>query len=129
MDRAKLVKVLALTTSDVDGEALAALRAANKMLAADNMTWADLLTERPRHVTVSMTREPYKAEEAWVPPHLKDKVMIELMFRAVFAQPRSDNEEFWQFMDSIHNRWRKHANLSQGQYSALKRCYSRVKAS
>lgn len=123
MDKQKLAKVLALTASDKDGEALAAVRMANRILAMEGLTWLEVISPVP---TTRVTVTAYKAEEDWVPPHLKDKVTIEIMFRAVYAQPRSDNEEFWQFMDSIHHRWNKYQNLTQGQYTALKRSYQRV---
>lgn len=45
LDRRKLAAVLALTTSATDGEALAAVRAANRMLAAAGVTWADVLAD------------------------------------------------------------------------------------
>lgn len=130
MDREKLIKVLALTSSDVDGEALAAIRTANKILAAEGTTWGDLLKEPPRTtINISTGRTPaagtYKSDEDWVPPHLKDQVIINMMFRAVYAQPRGTADDFWKFVDSIHERWRKHGNLSQGQYAALKRSYQR----
>lgn len=130
MDREKLTKLLALSTSTNDNEALAAIRMANAMLAKDKVTWGEIMAAGGTVVNLAIKRAPaagvYQADEDWVAPHLKDPHVIEHMFRAVFAQPRSDNEEFWQFMDSIHNRWRQYGNLTQGQYNALRRCYNRV---
>lgn len=131
LDRAKLTKLLAMTTSDSDGEALNALRLANRMLTAEKLTWEEVLSAPAGNMlTVTVTRHPGPGafqDADWVAPHLKDRLVIEIMFRAIFAQPRSDNEEFWQFMDSIHNRWQQYHNLSQGQYDALKRSYNRVR--
>lgn len=122
LDRDRLTKLMGLTTSSNDHEALAALRKANEIIAGEKSNWREVLDATPgRTLTVTVMRE-----EDWVAPHLKDKVMIDLMFRGVFAQPRSDNEEFWQFMESIHDRWNRHGNLSQGQYNALKKSYQRV---
>ena len=42
-DRSRLVKTLALTDSPVDGEKLAALEAANRILAKAGLTWDALL--------------------------------------------------------------------------------------
>ena len=123
---------MGLTTSNNDHEALAALRKANEIILGEKSTWAEVLAQAAaNHVTVTVNRYNNMAtggdpHEEWIAPHLKDKVTIDLMFRGVFTQPRSSNEEFWQFMDSIHHRWRTHGNLSQGQYMALKRSYQRV---
>jgi len=132
VDRDKLVKLLAMTTSSSDGEALNAMRMANSLIKAAGKTWAEVFASQTTiniHAPRSGFRAPqaYSDVEDWVPPHLQDKVVIDHMFRAVYAQPRSDNEEFWQFMDSIHNRWTKFGNLTQGQYNALKKCYNRVR--
>lgn len=128
LDREKLTKLLAMTTSTNDHEALAALRLANAMLTREKLSWEQALAAPERTVTVTVSRqpEPYKAEENWSSPHLSDKVMIDLMFRAIYAQPRSGNEEFWQFMDSIHQRWQQFGSLSPGQYQALRNCYRRA---
>lgn len=127
MDRARLAKLMAMTTSDHDPEALAALRMANAMLVKEKLTWAEVLAPGTV-VNIGLGRNNFRApatDEDWVPPHLQDKPVIEMMFRAVYAQPRSDNEEFWQFMDSIHHRWETYGNLSQGQYNGLRNSYKR----
>lgn len=132
LDRDKLAKVLAMTTSDTDPEALAAIRMANRMLAAAGLTWeAVLAAGGVRQLTVTVTRHgeapaPYQTQEDWVAPHLKDKVTITLMFRAVFMTPRTGNEGFWEFMDSIHQWFVEHGTLTQKQYQALRAAYMRT---
>lgn len=131
LDRERLTKLMGLTTSTNDHEALSALRKANEIIKGEKLTWNDLLAEAPmRQVTVTVNRypthQPYQSDGDWVSPHLKDKVMIDLMFRGVFAQPRSSNEEFWQFMDSIHHWFEEHKSLTQRQFNALRTCYQRV---
>lgn len=131
LNRKLLAKIMEMTASDKDGEALNAARMATSMVKDAGMTWEQLLAEpAQRQVTVTVTRHapPQQAEqrEGWIPPHLKDKVTIDMMFRAVFATPRSGNEEFWQFMDSIHNWFQQHGALTQKQYQALRSCYARV---
>ena len=44
--RDRLVNLLALTTSEHDGEALAAARKANQLLARHGLTWADVVSIR-----------------------------------------------------------------------------------
>jgi hypothetical protein len=45
-DRARLLKTIALFDSPVDGERLAALEAADRILSAAGLTWADLVKLR-----------------------------------------------------------------------------------
>lgn len=127
LDKDKFAKIMGLTTSDIDGEALAALRMANKMLSGENLTWGEILAETPREMRISIHREPpYKFEEGWTPPHLRDKVTIDLMFRAVYNQPRTGNEEFWKWLDDVHTKWGSYGSLTQGQYNGLRNSYRRV---
>lgn len=126
LDREKLGKLLALSASDNEHEALGCLRAANRMLKAENMTWADVLAGPEKSFRVTIAREPFTAEENWVAPHLKDKVMIDLMFRSVYSQPRTGNEDFWRWLDDIHNKFETYGHLTQAQYRGLRNSYQRV---
>ncbi len=134
MDRERLTKLLALTTSDIDAEALAAIRMANKMLTVEKLTWGEILAAGGTTINISLarTRTPNTApfstgeSEDWLPPHLTDKVLIDAMFRAIFAQPRSDNEEFWQWVDSVHHYWHENGRLTPRQYQGIRRTYSRI---
>jgi len=71
LDRERLAKVLAMTTSNHDGEALSAIRRANEILAGENLTWTELLGPGAlQHVTVTVSRgfahpEFYAAMEEW----------------------------------------------------------------
>lgn len=130
MDKERFLKLMMMTTSDADGEALNALRMANAMLKAEKKTWDDVLTQETV-VNINLrqrtpTHYTQQKEEDWVAPHLRDKVMIDTMFRAIYAQPRTDNEEFWQFMDSVHHQWGQRERLTPGQYQAIRKCYNRV---
>lgn len=127
MDREKLAKLLAMTTSDNDHEALAALRMANKMLTAERATWGEVLAAGGASVRITLQREPYQPEENWQPPHLRDKVIIDQMFRVVYAQPRTGNEELWQFIDSVHQWWQDKQFLTPRQYAAIRAIVTRVR--
>src|ERR1035441_10306125 len=45
LDRERLIKVLAMTTSPNDSEALSAMRKANEIIRAENLTWAEVLAQ------------------------------------------------------------------------------------
>lgn len=118
--------MLALTTSSNDSEALAAIRKANDIVKGENLLWSDVLAQQQGTAINISLRPARENPQDWMAPHLKDKVVIDLMFRAIFAQPRTSNEEFWQFMDSVHNQWQANGSLTPAQYTAIRRCYSRA---
>lgn len=130
LDRERLIKIMGLTTSSSDGEALSALRKANEIIAGEKLTWAEVLAPQGSVVSITLSRTPpqsaYKGGDEWSPPHLKDKVTIDLMFRAIFAMPRTDNEEFWQWADSVHQWYLDKHSLTPGQYEAVRKCYGRA---
>lgn len=119
-----------MTTSDSDGEALNALRMANKMMAEEGVRWPDVLQEE-RKVTVTVSRAPwdpessYRPAEDWVAPHLKDAVTINLMFKTIYGTQMTD--DFKMFVDSVHARWKKFGQLTANQYNAIRRCYTRAR--
>lgn len=45
MERALFVKIMNLTTSSEDGEALSSIRRANKALKDSNLTWDDIISK------------------------------------------------------------------------------------
>jgi len=47
VDKSRLAKLLSLTQSDNDSEALSAMRMANGMLKKENMTWQQILGDSP----------------------------------------------------------------------------------
>lgn len=130
MDRVRFVKLMEMTASDNDGEALNALRMANKMMAAEKLRWGDVL-QQERSTTINVVMRP-RTEDGlqesgdWVAPHLKDTHVIELMFRTVYATPMNDG--FRQFIDSLHQWWLQHKQLTQRQYNALRQAYTRARA-
>jgi hypothetical protein len=55
----RLVKLLGMTSSDYDGEAIVAMRKANDLLKAAGMTWGDIIAVEPEPATAPGTwREP-----------------------------------------------------------------------
>lgn len=57
MNLEKVVKLLNLTTSDSDGEALNAIRAANAFLAKTRVTWNDVIESKRARRTESSVGE------------------------------------------------------------------------
>lgn len=130
MDKDRLVKLLGMTTSEHDGEALNAMRMANALVQAAGKTWAEVLATQ-NTINISLQRaqptaNPYAGTATdWSPPHLTDKVIIDTMFRAIYAQPRS-HSDFWNWVDDVHAYWTKHQRVTNAQYQGLRRCYNRT---
>lgn len=59
MDKSKLVKLLNLTASDADGEALTALRLATKMLKEADVTWESVLSGSIKNYKTSEAEREY----------------------------------------------------------------------
>lgn len=131
LNRKLLAKIMEMTASDKDGEALNAARMATSMVKDAGETWESVLNaQRPATVTVTVTRhaapEQREQPEGWLAAHLTDKVTIDMMFRAIYAMPRTGNEEFWQKLDGIHHWFDEHGSLSQKQYQMVRGCYTRI---
>lgn len=65
LDRDKLAKVLALTTSQSTHEALAAARMANQIIADAGLSWSDVLA--PQHyldLCAAVNKGPFATTEA-----------------------------------------------------------------
>lgn len=133
LNRKLLAKILAMTTSDNDGEALNAVRMANTMVTEAGETWEKVLgsgLQRPVTVTVTRHAAPEQRQQAedWIAPHLKDKVTIDMMFRAIYDMPSGD-PDFWQHIDGIHQSWKDYGAVSQRHYTDLRGVYQKLTAS
>lgn len=130
MDLDRLAKLMGLTTSDQDGEALNAIRMANKLLAAEKTTWSEILGTERQNIRISITRSPmqetYQSEENWCPPHLKDQVVLNQMFGVIYKGLGPADTGFKEFIDSVHKYYRTHGAVTNGQYQALRRAYNRA---
>jgi len=72
LDREKLAKVLALMSSPLDGEALAAARQAAVMVSGAGLRWSDVVDPPPPVVAVSGRRVTVTVYdgEAFPPPRM-----------------------------------------------------------
>jgi len=91
IDLTQLVKILNLTQSDSDGEALNALRMANSKLKAAGLTWQDILS--PTYQPKKEVERPYKFKEA---PHT---------FNAGFFRNAVTRDEFINVLSKEQHKW------------------------
>lgn len=130
LDRTRLAKLLALSTSSNDSEALAAARKANEIVKGAGLSWEEVLAPQAGNlVTVTVNRGAphgyYRPTEDWEPPHLRDKVVIEVMFRSLYASGVAGTE-FGKFVDSVHEQFLARGRLTAPQFEAIRRAYQRT---
>lgn len=70
LDRERLIRLLGMTDSDQDAEALVAIRKSNELLRAHGKTWADVLAGAP-------AQEPFRPYEPEILPTVNDDWSLE----------------------------------------------------
>ena len=103
----RLLKLLRLTTSPHDGEALAAIRKANEMLSSRKLEWASLILP---------TAPPPKQKSS-----ARDDV-IEQMFD--FLESARLSESSREFVESLRDYWDRLGDLTEKQHAALTKTYN-----
>lgn len=129
MHESMLVKLMMMTTSSNDSEALIALRKANKLLKEAGVTWQDLLsalsTPRPSAVPRPRPRPEPEWENVVNAGHRRydNEYEINAMFDALFASHMG--EGFAEFVESVNIQWKQRGFLTGPQYEAIKRAVER----
>lgn len=113
----KFFKVVNLSQSSEDGEALAAIRRANAMLKDQNTTWEMVILGKPRKAEFS--EEPLKKSKK----KGTDDELIKQMFGAVKSSVKGRPAE--DFIESIYTFWKTAGFLTVKQRAALERYYER----
>ena len=127
------VKLMMMTTSSQDAEALTAIRKANAILAAANVNWEEFLTA----ITDSqINQSPTPAADdddddddgfEDIGKHngkYDDADEINRLFSRAFART-SHGSGFRDFLDSVHEWWEKKGFLTEKQYHAIRRAATR----
>lgn len=138
-----LVKLLMMTTSSSDGEALTAIRKANAMLASANVNWEEFLEavainnvpqDQSFRTPPSQRRgRPYGGDDDDVrnaftdvgkAPSKKydDASVINPMFDKAFA---ASSGGFSDFLNSVFEWWTEKGFLTEKQFMAVKRSSER----
>ena len=111
-DFSKLKKLMMLTNSDSDHEALGALRKANALLAANNVDW-DRVFGRTVQVVNEFEAEPEDADPGVA--RLREAARIEAAFETL-SEVRGG---FSDFVTSLQDQWEKRRFLSERQKEVL----------
>lgn len=127
IDREKLIKVLSMTTSSSDGEALAAIRKANKILTENNTTWNNFIRGIPTPRPVSRPSAPMGRGTSNAPrdfTKIYDDPEIPNMIEAL---RRDAKGSFLGFVESISCQWHDKGYLTKAQYEAVINAFERAK--
>lgn len=111
MDTRKLIKLLMLTTSDNDNEALIALRMANRLLKTHDKSWEDLLT-----------RQRATSENSQFDQRSQDALSM-LQFISEYAPAWFDRA----FTDSLQEQLYRKRSLSKKQMDSLVKIYNMIR--
>lgn len=126
------LKLMMMTTSDVDGEALVALRKANAMLAEQNMNWEELLKAKVKFARQERSEEYHQRKrgernrhdstngEFVMPSDEEINLFFEILLDSV--HPKAP---FREFVESVHSFWEENGYLTKRQAEAIKKAAER----
>jgi len=113
-DYRMFLKLMNLTTSQFDGEALSAIRMANSVLASQNQTWEDLLSGKIVMISPPADTKPKPSSSI----RYTDAIEIDGYFDALSQRNLGT---FKEWVDSVHQWWEEKGFLTEAQYKTLKR--------
>lgn len=115
----RLKKMMKLTTSDVDAEALAAIRAANRVLADHALTWEKVFGKLVRV-------ESGEPEVEAAPEERSERDEIRGWFDEIEeSDPRGS---FADFVADVKRQFERTGSLSHAQKGALRRAVERARS-
>lgn len=128
----RLVKLMMMTTSSFDAEALVAIRKANSLLSSSNANWQDVL--RTGFSIHTFDYPPPRRPPPPSPSKRKKKKtidpradLINQMFETILAEV-SQSSSFREFIVDVQEKWETTGSLTPKQFDAMERAYNRVKA-
>jgi hypothetical protein len=135
MDEILFAKLMAMTTSSFDHEALTALRKANAMLVRDNLNWQEAIERKvvdlkskakpakPKPTTKNKPDSKKPSSERGKHDNAEE---INRMFDALLKKV-SPKSSFYEFVTDVHSWWEYRGYLTSAQYVAIKKSYERCK--
>lgn len=143
MNTELLLKLMRMTTSDNDGEALVAIRKANAMLAAEKKDWEDLIVRSsqvrsqdnsfrtpPSQRKPPPSRNPYA--DAWKRANPRprtrpepDSDLLDSMLDVVLAEVDLSSS-FYDLVRSIKRQFDEKGTISERQAEVVRNAYNRA---
>lgn len=122
------LKVMEMTTSSHDNEALTALRKANNLLAEQNMTWTELLRAKvkfARTTAEERTDEAYKKDREKKGHHVGPDEALDIMFEELLNSISPDST-FRDTVLDVLQWWEEKGFLTARQYEMICNAHSRI---
>ncbi|KKM21580.1 hypothetical protein LCGC14_1633980 [marine sediment metagenome] len=116
----KFIKLMKITTSPSEGEAVNAIRMANSLLLEANLDWDDFLRGKAKIVGGSVSSQTTYSGKKYT-----NSNEIESMLEAVLNNVRSGTS-FRAFIESLRDWWESNQFLTEKQYNALRKTYERI---
>jgi hypothetical protein len=137
LDMKRLIALMGMTDSVGDGEALNAVRMANRMLKTAGKTWAEVLTPARLDINFGTTPDyrtpPSRRKQSWGttvkrgtrnPDRGRNTGSdIDAMLGALSS--RKHDMSTMMFIASLNDHWERKSFLTDPQYEALKALHSR----
>lgn len=115
IDVSLLIKVLNLTQSTSDGEALNAIRIANSKLKAAGLTWEQVLSSKLKDLPSPKTNRPYKWQEC--PEQFDYEFLTKLTKCQEFITSLKDSQT--DFLISLVKYFNSHKMLTEKQWAVI----------
>jgi len=115
-DFARFKKFMELTMSDNEGEALSALRMANKLIKSEGLTWTRVLD---RSIQIVPQFEDKNESE-----HGVTEDELEAMFEAVLDE---SNGSFRDVVQSIYSQWKERGFITPRQREVIVAAFRRLR--
>lgn len=122
-DFTRLKKLMTLTFSDNDHEALAALRAANAILARETLDWFRVLDR-----VIQIVPEVETAAPRTEPPASNRRTNAREIEEAFADLYGADLGDFEEFITSLRRQWRERGSLSDKQRAILLKAANRERS-
>lgn len=116
----KFIKLMKMTTSPSEGEALNAIRMANSLLAEANLDWDDFLRGKAKIIEGKTSGQNTYSGKKYT-----NASEIESMLNAVLSSIKSGTS-FYGFIESLRDWWEGNQFLTEKQYNALRKSYERI---
>jgi len=114
----KFIKLMMMTTSPSEGEALTAIRMANGLLMEANLNWDEFLRGKAKVYTAS-------GQSSYSGKKYQNADEIEAMLNDVLSTIKRGTS-FYSFIESLNDWWEANSFLTEKQYNALRKSYERI---
>lgn len=137
IDRQRLIKLMMMTTSTNDGEALTAVRKANAMLKVEGSDWSKFLSspssigldrrpqQPPPRPPMKPTGRGTTDTHKYPPP--KDRFTDNDIPRMLQSLMRDTKGDFRNLIESLYQQWNDKHYLTERQYEVVINAYEREK--